>query len=122
MSPDEWAFQALKALLARRLHEHGRVDEFHAEVARILKRYLGGRFRVDLLECTTAEVGPSLRPTGADTRTISHAADLLGRCDAVKFARERPDASKCRELVEEAYGLIDATRPPSGRAAPESAA
>jgi hypothetical protein len=122
MSPDEWAFQALKALLDRRLHEHGQVDEFHAEVARILKRYLGGRFRVDLLECTTAEVGPALLPAGASDDTVSAVGGLLGRCDAVKFARERPDALGCRELVDEAYRLIDATRPPAVRSSEEGAA
>ena len=122
MSPDEWAFQELKALLARRLHEHGQVDEFHAEVARILKRYLGGRFRVDLLECTTAEVRPALRPAGAEDDTIAHAIELLGNCDTVKFARARPDAPRCRELVDEAYRLIDATRSPAARVSEEGAA
>ena len=122
MSPDEWAFQELKALLERRLHEHGQVDEFHAEVARILKRYLGGRYRVDLLECTTAEVAPAMRPAGATDDTVVIVGALLGRCDAVKFARERPEAVQCRELVDEVYRLIDATRPMAGRDSEEGAA
>jgi hypothetical protein len=111
LEPHEWAFRELQRLLAQRLHEDGRVDAFHSELAGIVKRYLGGRFRVDLMERTTSEVRESLDQAGVSGSTIDEAERLLAQCDAVKFAGVRPDASACRERVEEAYRLVDATRP-----------
>jgi len=122
LPPHEWAFRELQALLERRLHEEGRVDEFHAEVARIVKRYLGGRYRVDLMERTTGEVGPALDQAGAPGSAIAEVGALLTRCDTVKFAGARPAAERCRATVEDAYRLVDSTRPAAASPAEEGAA
>lgn len=122
LPPHEWAFRELKALLAERLHERGEVARFHEFLARIVKTYLEGRYRVDLLERTTAEVGPALRAAGAPEGPATRAIALLHGCDGVKFAGDRPDAASCRATVEIAYDLIDETRPAARDAAEEGAA
>ncbi len=115
MPPHEWAYQALQDLL-----RSGRADPEHAgpffqEIARILKLYLGGRFRIELLECTTSEVAPLLGQAGAGEDPIRKAERILLGCDMVKFAGHRPDPAAFRTTVEEAYalGFSDAPVPAS---------
>jgi len=109
--PHEWVYAQLQALLERRLAEQGEMALFFAEVARIVKRYLGGRFRTELMERTTAEVAEPLRQAGADGAAIAAVDELLARCDRVKFARELPPSEACREAIEAAYRIVDATKP-----------
>jgi hypothetical protein len=109
--PHEWVYRELQALLKRRLEEQGRVDLFFSELSRILKLYLGGRYRVDLMERTTEELPPVLRQAGAPETGILAAGEFLARCDRVKFAGERPGPERSREAVEQAYRLVDLTRP-----------
>jgi hypothetical protein len=109
--PHEWVYAELQKLLERRLAEQGQEDLFFTEVARILKRYLGGRFRVELMEQTTAEVPERLRQAGTPAEAIDAARDLLERCDLVKFAKELPRPDDCRAAIEAAYRIVDATKP-----------
>lgn len=109
--PHVWAYAELEALLARRLPEEGNVALFFTELSRILKTYLGGRFRVDLMERTTEEVPQLLKEAGVVPDVVRAARSLLERADRVKFAREAPPPAACREAVEEAYRIVDATKP-----------
>lgn len=109
--PHEWVYAELQKLLERRLAEQGQEPLFFTEVARILKRYLGGRFRVELMERTTAEVPERLRQAGAPEEAIEAVRDLLGSCDMVKFAKELPRPDDCRTAIEAAYQIVDATKP-----------
>jgi len=111
MAPHEWVYEQLRRLLGRRLAEGGEVEEFFSELSHIVKQYLGGRYRVDLLERTTSEVKPELIQAGAPSAPVRAAVDLLERSDMVKFARGAPDPGACRTAVEEAYRIVDATRP-----------
>jgi hypothetical protein len=109
--PHEWVYAELQKLLGRRLAEQGQEALFFTELARILKRYLGGRFRVELMEQTTTEVPDRLRQAGAPTEAIDALRHLLGRCDMVKFAKGLPRPDDCRAAIEEAYQIVDATKP-----------
>ena len=110
-SPHEWVYRELQRLLDRRLPEQGRVDEFYAELSLILKRYLEGRYRVDLLEHTTSEVGRRLAQAGTPHAMVDAATQALDRADRVKFARERPGADAWRLEIEALYDLVDKTKP-----------
>ena len=109
--PHEWAYAQLQRLLERRLAEEGRVDAFFEELSRILKRYLGGRYRVELMESTTEEALAQLRQAGCAVGGVQPIRVLLERCDRVKFAREKALAADCRSAVEEAYRVVDLTKP-----------
>ncbi len=111
MSPHEWAYAELKRLLESKLAETADAGPFFSEVSRILKLYLGGRYRVDLMERTTEEVVPLLRQVGVAQDPARACRTLLESCDRVKFAREMPGAGARRAAVEEAYRIVDATRP-----------
>jgi hypothetical protein len=113
--PHEWVYKELQNLLERRLAEQGQVDAFYSELSRILKMYLGGRYRVDLMEKTTAEVSDGLRGAGAPREATGGAREILESADRVKFAAERPAPPECREAVEAVYRIVDATRPAEER-------
>ena len=66
MPPHEWVYEELRQLLERRIPEQGQVDLFYSELSRILKRYLGGRYRLDLMEHTTDEIAPLLEQVGTE--------------------------------------------------------
>jgi hypothetical protein len=113
--PHEWVYAELQKLLERRLAEQGQVALFFAELSRILKRYLGGRYRVELMERTTAEVAPHLRQAGAPGEATQAVGEMLACCDRVKFARYLPGSDECRTAIESAYAIVDATKPqPTG--------
>ncbi len=114
--PHEWVYAELQKLLERRLPEEGRVDRFYEELSRIVRRYLGGRYRVELMERTTEEIPPRLSQAGAGREAVDVAHDVLRRCDAVKFAGERPGPAEWKGIVEDVYRVVDVTRPRAGAA------
>jgi hypothetical protein len=111
MPPHVWVYKALQELLDKRLEEQGLFDLFYSELAWILKRYTGGRYRLDLLEKTTAEVPVLLRQTGVPESSVQKISGLLARCDQVKFAKNRPGPDARKEAVETIYAVVDATKP-----------
>ncbi|MDH3629114.1 MAG: BatD family protein [Acidobacteriota bacterium] len=115
MAPHEWVYQELQRLLDQRLPENGRIDLFYAELSRIVKWYVSGRYRVDLMERTTAEVRPGLADVGAPDAAVSDLVEILQEADRVKFARSRPDSDACKQSIEAVYRLVDQTRPQAVR-------
>jgi len=109
--PHVWVYGELKRLLEQRLPEQGLIDAFYAELSRILKQYLSGRYRVELIERTSVEVPALLLQAGAGKEAISRVNFLLAECDQVKFARHVPDSEACRTAVERVYRIVDMTRP-----------
>ncbi len=109
IAPHEWAFAQLRKLLDEQGSSGN--DRFYERLAWILKRYLGGRYRADLLELTTDEVRPMLQQVGVPKTVLTRIVPVLGDCDAVKFAKYRPTEAERKEIVERVYGIIDRTRP-----------
>jgi hypothetical protein len=111
MAPHVWVYKALQTLLDKRLEEQGLIERFYSELAWILKRYAGGRYRLDLLEKTTAEIPDLLRQAGAAESAIQKMSGLLRRCDLVKFAGQKPAPEASKAAVETVYEIVDATKP-----------
>jgi hypothetical protein len=122
LPPHVWVYEELEKLLARRLAEEGKTGLFYDELTRIVKQYLEGRFRVDLLERTTSEVPAALLGAGAPADAGHLARALLESGDRVKFARVPAGPADCRAAVEEAYRLVDMTKPVEVVPGPETAA
>ena len=94
-----------------RLLEQGRHGHFFAELSRIVKVYLGGRYRVELIERTSSEVPAVLEQARTPASTIEETSGLLDLADRVKFAGDRPDPEICLRAFETAYAIVDATKP-----------
>jgi len=72
------------------------------------------------LERTTSEVPGALQHAGAPADASVLARALLESGDRVKFAKVGAGPAECRAAVEEAYRLVDMTKPAETQA-PESA-
>jgi hypothetical protein len=124
LPPHVWVYEELEKLLARRLAEEGKTGLFYDELTRIVKQYLEGRYRVDLLERTTSEVGSALAHAGAPAEAGVMSRALLEAGDRVKFAKVEAGPADCRAAIEEAYRLVDLTKPvdiPAGAVPVEAA-
>ena len=108
--PHVWIYGELKRLLESRLADQGEIEQFFTELSWILKHYLSGRYRLELMERTTSELAPLLREAGAPAGPSRQACSLLERSDLVKFARQIPRPEECRAAVEQTYRIVDATR------------
>jgi hypothetical protein len=111
LPPHVWVYEELERLLARRLAEEGQIGLFYDELTRIVKQYLEGRYRIELMERTTSEVPAALKLAGAPQEGSVLARTLLDASDRVKFARAPAGPEHCRGAVEEAYRLVDLTKP-----------
>jgi len=109
--PHVWVYGELQQLLERRLPEQGQIDLFYSELSRILKQYLGGRYRLDLMEHTSAETPSLLQQAGAPPAAIEATAGCLQNCDAVKFARGPAGPPEWKAGVESVYRVVDMTKP-----------
>jgi len=121
--PHEVAYAELERLLSSGLLEAGRVKEFYIELAEIVKRYLTARFGVETFERTSSEILEALRAARVPVRVSGATGDFFAACDLVKFARHLPRPDETRSTVEQAYRLVDETKPaPSPRHEPGAGA
>lgn len=110
MAPHVWVYAELQRLIERRLPEQGEVKPFFVELSRIVKQYLGGRYRIDLLERTTTELVAELKAAEVPPSALAAARELLDLGDRVKFAGQAADVRVCARCVEQAYRIVDTTR------------
>lgn len=109
--PHEIAYAELERLLSSGWLEAGRIKELYIELVEIIRRYLEGRYGVDTFERTTSEIIEALRLARVPVKATSMAAEFLGLCDLVKFAKYVPGTDETRATVALAYRLVDETRP-----------
>lgn len=109
--PWELAFEELAALRSLELLHAQRFADFYAQVSDTVRKYLGGRFGYDGLECTTREAITELR-RHAISQSIFHSIDqFLTQADLVKFARLTPSEPECLVALTEAETIVTATLP-----------
>ena len=107
----EVAYESLDALEASGLLELGEVKTYHIRVSDIMRVYTEDRFGVDAMEMTTREVLDGLKGARVAGGVVGDFRHLLDRCDLVKFAKFRPEAPACRDLVPLSRRLVDVTTP-----------
>ena len=106
----EIAYESLDALEASGLLQLGEVKTYHIRVSDILRVYTEDRFGVDAMEMTTGEVLVGLDRARVARGVVGDFRQLLDRCDLVKFAKFRPEASACSHLVPLGRQLVDVTK------------
>jgi hypothetical protein len=108
----EAAFVRLRVLEDRNHIGEGRVRAFAFELSEIFREYLAGRFNIDALEATTAEL---LERTAPLSLTLTQQTWLHGFCtelDAVKFADAALTAEDGTRLIEEVRTFLRETHVP----------
>jgi hypothetical protein len=106
--PYEVALESLEQIKREGLLSDGRIKEYYSRVADTVRVYVDGRFGVPAMELTTPETLARfniLISPGAELRRILMVADL------VKFAKLKPPLDGGIDYMEEAYLLLELTRP-----------
>ncbi|WP_420633437.1 hypothetical protein [Candidatus Palauibacter sp.] len=119
--PHEIALEALGRLERSPLLQRGEIKEYHIEVSQIIRTYIEGRYRIWAMEMITPDVIAGLGRAGVDPETRTAFQRFLEACDLVKFAKWRPDAAACRDILKDARELVERTKfvpPPPVEAAP----
>lgn len=111
--PWELALAELRSLDSSRAAEieDGRTEQWVDAVSDSVRNYLGLRYGFHGLESTTDEIADELDQAEALTIEPSDAIAFLGQCDLVKFAKASLADEASRELIAEAFALVDRTRP-----------
>ncbi|MGA9523708.1 MAG: DUF4381 family protein [Myxococcaceae bacterium] len=102
---------ALAALAAEDLPGKGEVKAFYSRLSEIVRGYVGDRFGVEALECTTTELLDSLRDLNAPELPREGLASFLQEADLVKFAKAQMSAESCHHAMAFAHQLLDVTTP-----------
>ncbi len=111
--PWETALAELRVLEQQRpaAIAEGRIEVWVDAVSDSIRGYLGRRFGFHGLESTTDEIAERLATTKALGIAPEEAIAFLGQCDLVKFAKASIADEASRTLIEEAFSLVDRTRP-----------
>jgi hypothetical protein len=110
----EVALEKLDRLRAEDRLARGELKEFYFILSEVVREYLGRRYGFEALDMTTSEILALLRALPGRPvaeRTESDLEAWLRGCDLVKFAKYVPDAGEAVNALEEAYRLVEATRP-----------
>jgi hypothetical protein len=102
---------ALEALAQEGLPEKGRAREFYYRLSEILRGYLGERFGVDALECTSTELIARLSEVHAQRLVLPELSHFLDASDLVKFARGAASVQVCADAFQYAQRLVEQTTP-----------
>ncbi len=110
-TPYELAISELEVLKNRKLWENGMEREYFTRLTEILRNYLEGRFGINAMEMTSAQIVSKLAadPRAKDKR--DYVREVLSMADFVKFAKVRPLPDDNIEAFTNALKFVKLTKP-----------
>ncbi|NLT52525.1 MAG: hypothetical protein GXX85_16610 [Ignavibacteria bacterium] len=109
--PHEAAINALNTLKNRKLWQSGKVKEYHTELTDIIRRYFEDRYYFSAMEMTSNEIMNKLRSKREAREIFDLVYDFFTNADLVKFAKFHPLASVNEEMMNQAYKIVEETKP-----------
>ncbi len=107
----EIAYAKLNALKAKELWQKGEIKAYQSELTYIIREYLEGRYKIQALESTTAEIQQQLVPLDFDQNLKGDLTNMLQVADMVKFAKAEPGADFHAKVLEQADTFVERTKP-----------
>ena len=125
-SPWEVAIQELDRIERLDLPASGDFRGHYTLVSGVIRVYLGATYlrdagRIEATEMSTEEIGAAISQSSLDYGNARLFIELLREADLVKFANYAPPVSRAYEASSQVRNLVEATRLPSGQAAPGGA-
>ena len=125
-SPWEVAIQELDRIARIDLPGSGDLRGYYTLVSGVVRVYLGATHlrdagRMEATEMSTEEIGTAISQSSLDYENARLFIELLREADLVKFANYAPPVSRAYEASSQVRNLVEATRLPSGQAAPGGA-
>jgi len=105
------ALRELDKLNERKLWQQGQIKEYHSEITGIIRKYFEGRYHFSSLEMTTAQSMIILNRLMDNQLIIDTTGKFLENADMVKFAKFEPLPSVNEEMMNQAYEIIEKTKP-----------
>lgn len=111
LSPDDEAYQSLRALYDSPLIREGKVKEYYFRLSEIIRRYLERRFEFAAVEKTTDEITKDLRQISLEDACKRLIREFLEEVDIVKFAKYLPEPREIVLVNKRATEIVDKTKP-----------
>ncbi|OGU75350.1 MAG: hypothetical protein A2V93_09800 [Ignavibacteria bacterium RBG_16_34_14] len=105
------ALNNLHQLEEEELWQKGRVKDYHSRITEIIRRYFEERFYLPALELTTTEVMRRLKERYDTTEILKTTEEFLNNADLVKFAKYNPVPDLNKEMMKQAYQIVEKTIP-----------
>lgn len=101
-----------------RMIASGETDAWVDRVSDVVRKYLGDRFGFDGLESTTDEISHELHRAVLVGIDGDDATRFLAGCDLVKFAQAPLAEEASREVITDAFRLVERSRPVTPQGTP----
>ena len=88
------------------LREDGKIREYYESIAMIIKRYVGEKYQIKILEATTGQILEALPHNLTDT-VVDHVGEILRMCDMIHFSRHRPSRAELDAIFQTAREFIE---------------
>lgn len=105
------ALKALDELSSKKLWQQGKVKEYHSELTGIIRKYFEDRYNFNSLEMTTGETMEVINRVMDNQKMIDTTNKFLNNADMVKFAKFVPLATVNEDMMEQAYDIVQKTKP-----------
>lgn len=109
--PHEVALDDLAHIEGIGLPDQGRFKEYYTLISDVMRTYMEKRFKVAMLERTTAEIEDSLIGIEIEANVAGQYLSLLDICDLVKFSKYSPEVDSAYSLMISARQIVTSTIP-----------
>lgn len=109
--PYELAMRRLDALKRSGLAEKGQNKQYYTELTEILRKYLGGRFRIYALEMTSTQILEELEKNPETAPFALQLKPMFTVADFVKFAKQQSSVDENIRSFNAVKEFIKSTRP-----------
>lgn len=103
------AIRQLEALHSQKLWQAGQTKEYFSELTDILRDYLQGRYGIEAMEMTSAEILAALAQVN-EHKLIEQLRAMFAVSDLAKFAKMTPDGTECETAYFDVYYYVDQTK------------
>lgn len=110
-SPYETAIKRLNNLKQAQLWEQGLERDYFTQLTDILREYLQGRFGINAMEMTSAQIMDTLKGQKDLDSQKDYVEQILRVADFVKFAKMRPLPDDNIEAFTNALRFVEETKP-----------
>jgi hypothetical protein len=113
--PYKTALEALHKLDVEKPWQQHKIKYYYSRISEILRVYIEGQFRMQVLEQTTEEILVALKNASFDPAEIARLSSILKLADLVKFAKVIPEGHDNAAQIGSAVDFINNTLVPKER-------
>jgi hypothetical protein len=107
----EVALERLAALQRQHYGQTMAAKAYYSELSDILRRYLAGRYALDIMDCTTVELLKELKASSGPRALFPAIREVLETSDLVKFAKDHPAPGQAVADWQRVSEVVASTRP-----------